>query len=150
MARLYSGRHDPANLRDGLRIDRNLPAHECGSQFLQCRGHGATGSGNALALHHNEVDTHVESRGLTSTSYGMIERIAISHQSGRREHAISVRFDDSFVHVARESEIVGVKDELDREWHFQYAVSPTQGPARTARDSGGTLWAAFGIGTCGR
>ena len=41
----------------------------------------------------------------------MIEGIAIGHQGGGGENAVTVRLHDSFVHVAREAEIVRVENE---------------------------------------
>ena len=46
----------------------------------------------------------------------MIERVAIGHQGGRSQDAVAMRFDDPFVHIAREAEVVGIEDEPDGLW----------------------------------
>ncbi len=39
---------------------------------------------------------------------GVVKRGAIGHESGRGENAAAVRFDNSFIDIRRETEIVGV------------------------------------------
>ena len=51
---------------------------------------------------------HVERRRLARQTHGILEGVAVSHQCCCRQNAVEVRFDDPFVHVVREAEIVGI------------------------------------------
>src|SRR5438105_3878349 len=49
---------------------------------------------------------------LSGQAYSVVEGAAIRHQRGRGENAMAVRFHDSFIHVLRETEVVGVYHQL--------------------------------------
>jgi hypothetical protein len=65
---------------------------------------------HASALHQNEVHPDIERGDFAGTAHGVVERIAVGHHGGSGQHAVAMRFDDSFIHIMREAEIVRVED----------------------------------------
>ena len=60
----------------------------------------------------------INNEGLGSIEYGVDHLgarliLVLGHQSCGGQDAIAVRFDDPFIHVAREAEIIGVDDQPD-------------------------------------
>ncbi len=64
--------------------------------------------------------THVERWILPRQHDAVIERVAIRHQRRRGENSVPMRFDNTFVYIARETEVVRIDDKTEA-----HASSPT-------------------------
>jgi len=82
--------------------------------LLPC--HRSDQSGNRSRIsrrtHQRKMDTNIELRQLLCALHRVIEGRAVRHQGSRRENPFAMRPHDAFVHIARETEIVRVDDQL--------------------------------------
>ncbi len=79
-------------------------------------GDGQHKSGNcgriARRADQGEMNADVEIGQIARTVHRIVKRRAVRHQSGGGENTLAVRAHDAMVHVARETEIVGVNNQL--------------------------------------
>lgn len=105
-----------ARVRDLLNLSAQFPVgidlsgrnrRECVLQLFGER----LASYKRASLDENHMAADIEARRLASQANGIVKGVPICHQSCGGENPVTVRVDDSGIHVTRKPEIVGVDDQ---------------------------------------
>lgn len=109
MGRGKTGRNDAFDLSPQFGVDVQMPADERGDDAARRLGKRSS-SEQRSTLHEHEVTPDVEGRCFTRETNGILECIAVRHDSRGCENSLSMRVNDARINVTREAEIIGVDD----------------------------------------
>jgi hypothetical protein len=93
-------------------INRQLPARQSAQQFRNSRRQRA--AGESFAADQRKMTTDIQRRIAARQLHRMLECFAIRHQRRRSQNSGAMRLYNTVVHVARETEIVGIYSQTNQ------------------------------------